>query len=81
MSTMPEFRLEPIKTALAMGNYAEARRLRTELWRDALERIQAYEPSDSDLMASLDSCCGGDWRNELAGSALLADKLDIPEEE
>lgn len=80
MATMSEFKLEPIKTALAMGNFAEARRLRTELWRDVLERIKGYVPSDLDRMASFDSCIGGDWRNELAQSALLADSLDIPEE-
>lgn len=67
MATMAESKIEPIKTALAMGNYAEARRLRTELWRDALKRVSKISDLEQGHPA-------------VAIGALLADKLDIPEE-
>lgn len=76
MATQSEFKIEPIKTALAMGNYAEARRLRTQLWRDALTTIHNYT-MDAKKWPDYDPVmlvC------EVSDSALLVDKLDIPEE-
>lgn len=74
MSTMAEFSIEPIKTELAAGNFAEARRLRTELWRDALNDLAAGEWSAYQFQANLDAM------KRRAAAALLADSLDIPEE-
>lgn len=74
MATTADLKLEPIKTALATGNYAEARRLRIELWRDALNDVAAGEWSDYQFQADRVAM------KKRATDALLADALDIPEE-